>query len=188
MLDDGVNTDRLAVRGGLVELAIPTAGYSRIANDAPEPVDGPWGVSLWNLYGPQPSTLTPWERVSARYRRGQLVRAIVTNVVGSDLMIQLGPRLKGWAQIGESCDESAVGSEDRVAVGDEILGRIVEIDPDQHRIDLSFKVTSKDVELSPVYEGVTITAAEPEGVLDWLRDQLTGLWVWLGRVLEFVRR
>jgi len=172
----------------LKDLHKDTVNYLQIGNEASVSVGGSCGMQHWNRKGAECSLLDPWENVRARYRRGQLVKATITDVVESGALAQLEPGLKGWIDIGQMSHESAEGPGEVLSVGDDLLARIVEIDSDQHRIDLSLRTASQDIELCSVYEGVTMAVVEPEGVLDWLRDQLTGLWSWFGQLSQVLRR
>jgi small subunit ribosomal protein S1 len=104
------------------------------------------GLSLKRL---QPD---PWTSVDDTFHEGQLVSGVVTGVASFGMFVALETGIEGLVHISEISDPPP---EDLGAVaqpGDELLLRILRIDPYRHRIGLSLKQASLEEEPDTVLE------------------------------------
>lgn len=84
----------------------------------------------------------PWDSVSERYTVGQLVSGTVTNVVDFGAFVVLEDGLEGLAHISELADPPPENPRTVVQPGDELVLRILSIDPERQRMRLSLKQVS----------------------------------------------
>jgi small subunit ribosomal protein S1 len=94
------------------------------------------GLSLKRL---QPS---PWTLIDETYAEGQLVSGTVTNVVSFGAFVLLDVGVEGLIHISELADPPPPDPREVVQRGEEIVLRILRIDPFRHRISLSLKRVS----------------------------------------------
>jgi small subunit ribosomal protein S1 len=84
----------------------------------------------------------PWAFVSETYTEGQLVPGVVTNLVefGAFALLDIG--LEGLIHISELADPQPQTPQEVVRQGDELVLRILSIDPFRYRLGLSLKRVS----------------------------------------------
>ena len=81
----------------------------------------------------------PWESVHTRYTPGQIVNAVITNIVSFGVFARLEDGLDGLIHISEFGDRVAMQEiESIVSEGQTIKVKILHIDPDRQRLGLSF--------------------------------------------------
>ena len=82
----------------------------------------------------------PWSFVDSRYRVGQIVEGVVTNVVSFGAFARIEDGLEGLIHVSEMGDGSDVGRpEGFVKEGDQLDLRILHIDAGNHRLGLSMR-------------------------------------------------
>jgi small subunit ribosomal protein S1 len=94
------------------------------------------GLSLKRL---QPN---PWDIVQETYTVDQLVKGLVTNVVDFGAFVALDIGAEGLVHISELADPQPQSPREVVQPGDELVLRILSIDPSRQRIGLSLKRVS----------------------------------------------
>ncbi len=86
----------------------------------------------------------PWDSIRDEYEEGQLIQTTVTNVVDFGVFAQLPNGLQGLIHISEMSMFGTQNPRDVLSQGDEVLARIVSIDPKEQRIALSIDKVSVD--------------------------------------------
>jgi small subunit ribosomal protein S1 len=106
----------------------------------------------------------PWSRVATAYEVGQLVRGTVTQLANFGAFARIEDGIEGLIHVSELTDERITHPKQVVQEGDELLLRIIRIDPQRRRMGLSLRraLDTPDEELVGVFG---------EGVLEE-RDQL----------------
>src|SRR5215203_735346 len=99
----------------------------------------------------------PWSRVAAKYEVGQLVRGTVTQLANFGAFARIEDGIEGLIHVSELTDERITHPKQVVKEGDELLLRIIRIDPQRRRMGLSLRraLDTPDTELEAVFgEGV----------------------------------
>ena len=91
------------------------------------------GLSLKRLQ------LNPWETVQETYYEGQLVQGQVTNVRDFGAFVALDSGIEGLLHVSEIDDPTPGDARDRVLAGDELVLRVLGIEPYRERMSLSLK-------------------------------------------------
>jgi small subunit ribosomal protein S1 len=91
----------------------------------------------------------PWAIVQARYQVGQLISAVVTNVVDFGAFAQIEEGLEGLIHISEMPEDVAERPSSWLHVGDQVPVRIVRIDSVSHRLGLSMRDLAEPTESTP---------------------------------------
>lgn len=106
----------------------------------------------------------PWSRVAAKYEVGQLVRGTVTQLANFGAFARIEDGIEGLIHVSELADERITHPKQVVNEGQQLLLRIIRIDPQRRRMGLSLRraLDTPDPEL--------IAAFGPEGLEE--RDQL----------------
>jgi small subunit ribosomal protein S1 len=107
-------------------------------------------ISL-SLRALQPS---PWDEINEIYKEGDLVEGTVSNVVNFGAFVTL-PEIIGPGT-----------PQDVIQVGDDVLVRIVSIEPDRHRMALSMKRVTYDEQLEWMENRATDEEGEPEAIAE----------------------
>jgi small subunit ribosomal protein S1 len=81
----------------------------------------------------------PWKRAAERYRVGQIVTGVVTNVVSFGAFTRIEEGLEGLIHISELAEGHFLHPRNVVQEGDTVRVRILNIDPDNHRMGLSLR-------------------------------------------------
>jgi small subunit ribosomal protein S1 len=90
----------------------------------------------------------PWDQVSMIYTSGQLVSGTVTKVVDFGAFVTLEIGVEGLLHVSEIADPTPDDPREFLSKGDELVLRILKIEPDRQRISLSLKdVTEQEREL-----------------------------------------
>lgn len=88
---------------------------------------------------------SPWETADQRYRVGDLVEGTVTNIVSFGAFVSLPDGLEGLIHVSEMEIIGPGTSEDVLRTGEEVVVKIVRLEPEKERIGLSLKrVTYED--------------------------------------------
>lgn len=103
----------------------------------------------------------PWQTVEERYRVGEIVEGVVTNVVRFGAFVGLEEGLEGLIHVSELGDGAAYGERPALQEGDAVHARIVHIDGPDRRLGLSLKLSqqpepgpSRSQDVSPIPEDV----------------------------------
>jgi small subunit ribosomal protein S1 len=81
----------------------------------------------------------PWETVAARYRPGQQVEGVITNVVDFGAFACIEEGLEGLVHISELAEGQFLHPRNVVKEGDKVLARIINIDGPSRRLGLSLR-------------------------------------------------
>ena len=128
----------------------------------------------------------PWSRVENSYEVGQLVRGTVTQLANFGAFARIEDGIEGLIHVSELADERIQHPKQVVQEGQDLLLRIIRIDPQRRRMGLSLRraLDTPDADLEAVFgEGIieerdalqaTIKAAlEAEGLLGTRQDEVT---------------
>ncbi len=87
----------------------------------------------------------PWETLEQRYRVGQLVEGVVTNVVQFGAFVKVESELEGLVHISELAEGNFLHPRSVVREGDHVVARVIGVDSQQRRLALSLRgVSSAD--------------------------------------------
>lgn len=125
----------------------------------------------------------PWSRVENSYEVGQLVRGTVTQLANFGAFARIEDGIEGLIHVSELADERIQHPKQVVQEGQDLILRIIRIDPQRRRMGLSLRraLDTPDADLEAVFgEGIlaerdalkeTLHAAlEAEGLLGTVQD------------------
>jgi small subunit ribosomal protein S1 len=94
----------------------------------------------------------PWSRVAAKYEVGQLVRGTVTQLANFGAFARIEDGIEGLIHVSEITDERITHPKQVVREGQDLLLRIIRIDPQRRRMGLSLRraLDTPDEELTAV--------------------------------------
>src|SRR6186997_233471 len=122
----------------------------------------------------------PWSRVAASYEVGKLVRGVVTQLANFGAFARIEDGIEGLIHVSELADERITHPKQVVKEGDELLLRIIRIDPQRRRMGLSVRraLETPDQELMAVFgEGVL---EERDALIERIRTRLEAEGIELG--------
>ncbi len=95
----------------------------------------------------------PWSLVAANYEVGQLVRGTVTQLANFGAFARIEDGIEGLIHVSELADERITHPKQVVSEGQELLLRIIRIDPQRRRMGLSLRraLDTPDTELVAVF-------------------------------------
>jgi len=95
----------------------------------------------------------PWSRVAAAYEVGQLVRGTVTQLANFGAFARIEDGIEGLIHVSELVDDRVSHPKQVVSEGDDLLLRIIRIDPQRRRMGLSLRraLGTPDAELQNVF-------------------------------------
>ncbi len=79
----------------------------------------------------------PWRDIEQNFNIGDLIEGVVTNVVDFGVFVQLPNNLQGLVHVSKMSMFGSTNPHDLLREGDEVLVRIISIEPDRQRIGLS---------------------------------------------------
>ncbi len=106
----------------------------------------------------------PWATVLEEYREGDLVQGVVTNVVDFGVFVQLPNDLQGLVHMSKMTMFGTSNPRDLLREGDDILVRVISIEPERQRIALSVDDVTVDEQEEWMLERRE-SGAESRGVL-----------------------
>jgi small subunit ribosomal protein S1 len=83
----------------------------------------------------------PWRGVDTRYTPGQVVEAIVTNVVNFGAFARLEEGLEGLIHVSELAEGNFTHPRNVIHEGDRVRARVIQVDPSKRRIALTLRGT-----------------------------------------------
>jgi small subunit ribosomal protein S1 len=122
----------------------------------------------------------PWSRVAAAYEVGQLVRGTVTQLANFGAFARIEDGIEGLIHVSELVDDRVTHPKQVVSEGDELLLRIIRIDPQRRRMGLSLRraLDTPDAELIGVFgEGAV---EERDALIERIRARLEAEGIELG--------
>jgi len=99
----------------------------------------------------------PWSQVGDKYEVGQLVRGVITQLANFGAFSRIEDGIEGLIHVSEITDERITHPKQIVKEGDELILRIIRIDPQRRRMGLSLRraLDTPDPELLAVFgEGI----------------------------------
>lgn len=81
----------------------------------------------------------PWQGVDARYRAGQVVEAVITNVVNFGAFARLEEGLEGLIHVSELAEGTFMHPRNVIREGDRVRARVLQVDGDRRRIALTLR-------------------------------------------------
>jgi small subunit ribosomal protein S1 len=95
----------------------------------------------------------PWSRVATAYEVGQLVRGTVTQLANFGAFARIEDGIEGLIHVSELVDDRVTHPKQVVSEGEDLLLRIIRIDPQRRRMGLSLRraLDTPDVELAGVF-------------------------------------
>ena len=99
----------------------------------------------------------PWSQVGDKYEVGQLVRGAITQLANFGAFARIEDGIEGLIHVSEITDERITHPKQIVKEGDELILRIIRIDPQRRRMGLSLRraLDTPDPELLGVFgEGI----------------------------------
>jgi len=103
----------------------------------------------------------PWLTVEDRYRVGEIVEGVVTNVVRFGAFVGLEQGLEGLIHVSEFGEGSFLHARNIVQEGERVRARVVHIDGAERRLGLSLRLNEQDEPGAPEVRRET---SEPEAV------------------------
>lgn len=126
----------------------------------------------------------PWSRVENSYEVGQLVRGTVTQLANFGAFARIEDGIEGLIHVSELADERVQHPKQVVQEGQDLLLRIIRIDPQRRRMGLSLRraLDTPDADLIEVFgdgileerdalQAVLRAAIEAEGLLGTRQDE-----------------
>ena len=95
----------------------------------------------------------PWSQVGDKYEVGQLVRGTITQLANFGAFARIEDGIEGLIHVSEITDERITHPKQIVKEGDELILRIIRIDPQRRRMGLSLRraLDTPDQELMAVF-------------------------------------
>jgi small subunit ribosomal protein S1 len=126
----------------------------------------------------------PWSRVAANYEVGQLVRGTVTQLANFGAFARIEDGIEGLIHVSELIDDRITHPKQVVSEGQDLLLRIIRIDPQRRRMGLSLRraLDTPDAELEAVFGDGVI--AEKDALIEQIRQRLEAEGIELGDALS----
>jgi predicted RNA-binding protein with RPS1 domain len=122
----------------------------------------------------------PWSRVATAYEVGQLVRGTVTQLANFGAFARIEDGIEGLIHVSELVDDRVTHPKQVVSEGDELLLRIIRIDPQRRRMGLSLRraLDTPDSELSDRFGEEVLQ--ERDALIERIRTRLEAEGIELG--------
>lgn len=104
----------------------------------------------------------PWNSLQERYRPGDVVQGQVTRLADFGAFVRIEEGIEGLVHVSELGYASGGKPEDVVTVGEEVLVRILEINPKRERLSLSMRRVSVEKQMSWMVEKAESPTARAE--------------------------
>jgi small subunit ribosomal protein S1 len=114
----------------------------------------------------------PWSRVAAKYEVGQLVRGTVTQLANFGAFARIEDGIEGLIHVSEIADDRVTHPKQAVKEGQDLLLRIIRIDPQRRRMGLSLRraLDTPDEDLLANFGETALE--ERDRIMDELRESL----------------
>ena len=114
----------------------------------------------------------PWSRVAAKYEVGQLVRGTVTQLANFGAFARIEDGIEGLIHVSELVDDRVTHPKQVVGEGQDLLLRIIRIDPQRRRMGLSLRraLDTPDADLIAVFGEEILT--ERDALAHRIRERL----------------
>jgi len=84
----------------------------------------------------------PWKSIEQRYKMGDLVKGKVVKLTNFGAFVELEDKIEGLVHISQISEQRIEKIKDALKVGDEVVARIIKIDPQERRLGLSIKAAN----------------------------------------------
>jgi len=84
----------------------------------------------------------PWKTIEQRYKMGDLVKGKVVKLAAFGAFVELEDKIEGLVHISQISEQRIEKTKDVLKVGDEVVARVIKIDPQDRRIGLSIKAAN----------------------------------------------
>jgi len=81
----------------------------------------------------------PWEIVPKKYRRGQVVKGVVTNITDFGIFLEIEEGVEGLIHVSEIGEDKAGSLKELATVGEDLEALIISIDKRSRKIGLSLR-------------------------------------------------
>lgn len=117
----------------------------------------------------------PWETVNELYQSGDIVQATVTKLTDFGAFARLGNSVEGLIHISEMSDNMINHPRDVLNEGDEVMLKILRIEPEKRRLGLSLKQAQEEVndDLPNIDSDMDVTEDAITSVADENTDEAT---------------
>jgi small subunit ribosomal protein S1 len=88
----------------------------------------------------------PWDDIDKKYRVGDNVTGVISNITGFGLFVKLEEGVEGLVHISEAASEDQTDIKTTYNVGNEVNAKILRIDVDEKKIALSIKEYQEELE------------------------------------------
>lgn len=103
-------------------------------------------------------TPDPWSVVDQEYRVGQVVEAVISNLVAFGAFAQLQEGLEGLIHISELADGKVAHPSEVVQPGDRVSVKVLRIDSAHHRLGLSLRLAREGEQTPPPADEPSVEA------------------------------
>jgi small subunit ribosomal protein S1 len=126
----------------------------------------------------------PWSRVASKYEVGQLVRGTVTQLANFGAFARIEDGIEGLIHVSELVDDRITHPKQVVAEGQDLLLRIIRIDPQRRRMGLSLRraIDTPESDLLGVFGENALE--ERDALIEVIRQRLDGEGIELGNALQ----
>ncbi len=126
----------------------------------------------------------PWSRVAAAYEVGQLVRGTVTQLANFGAFARIEDGIEGLIHVSELVDDRITHPKQVVAEGQDLLLRIIRIDPQRRRMGLSLRraIDTPEPDLLSAFGDGALD--ERDALIERIRVRLEGEGIELGDALR----
>ncbi len=81
----------------------------------------------------------PWEKMDETYHIGDVVKITVVKIMPFGVFVELEPGIEGLVHISQICERKIAKPEDELTVGEKANAKIIDLDKENQRIELSIK-------------------------------------------------
>ncbi len=81
----------------------------------------------------------PWNQVDSKYRVGDIVTVKVNKIMNFGVFVELEPGIEGLIHISQICIKKIAKPEEELTVGQHVHAKIIDLDKENQRIELSMK-------------------------------------------------
>jgi small subunit ribosomal protein S1 len=126
----------------------------------------------------------PWSRVAAKYEVGQLVRGSVTQLANFGAFARIEDGIEGLIHVSELVDDRITHPKQVVTEGQDLLLRIIRIDPQRRRMGLSLRraIDTPESDLLGVFGENALQ--ERDALIEVIRQRLETEGIELGNALQ----
>jgi small subunit ribosomal protein S1 len=126
----------------------------------------------------------PWSRVAAKYEVGQLVRGAVTQLANFGAFARIEDGIEGLIHVSELVDDRVTHPKQVVTEGQDLLLRIIRIDPQRRRMGLSLRRALDTLETDLISAFGDDALTERDALIETIRERLEGEGIELGQALQ----